>query len=93
MKPATMIQLARALRLVARLLDQPTADYCFEGRFRFRLSEDWSLVISADDAARIKLSACFRSRVRATMWTFADDPERLSALVLAASREAATLAA
>lgn len=84
---------ARTLRLIGRLLDAPTADYCFEGRFRFRLSGDWSLVVSADDAARFKFEACYRSRVVARMWCLAEDRARLEAIVLAARDEAATLAA
>lgn len=92
MKPAIR-QLVAALVLIGSLLDEPTADYCFEGRFRFQLGGDWSLVISADDAGRFKLDACNRSRVRATMWTLADDLERLEALVLSARDEAIALSA
>lgn len=92
MKPPIR-QLARALVLVGRLLDEPKADYCFEGRFRFQLDGEWSLVISADDAGRFKLAACHRSRVRATMWSRADDLERLEALVLGARAEAMALSA
>lgn len=85
--------LVRVLSLTARLLDAREADYCFEGRFRFDLGGDWSLVLSADDAGRFRLDACLRSRVRATMWCRWDDEDRLTALVLSASREAAALAA
>lgn len=85
--------LARSLRLIAGLLDAREADYCFEGRFRFRLSADWSLVVSADDAGRLRLDACHRSRVRATMWCLAGDRGRLEALVRAVRNEAAALAA
>lgn len=90
MKPSIR-QLAAALVLIGRLLDEPQADYCFEGRFRFRLGGEWSLVISADDAGRLRLDACNRSRVRATMWTLADDLERLEALVTGARVEASAL--
>lgn len=85
--------LIRVLRLIAELLGVEQAEYCFEGRFRFALSEDWSLVISADSAGRYRLEACLASRVRATLWTRSDDRPRLEALVLAASHEAALLAA
>lgn len=88
MRP-TNRELARALRLIGHLLDEREADYCFEGRFRFRLSDDWSLVVSTDDAGRFRLEACLRSRVRCTLWTLAADTARLEALVLAARREAA----
>lgn len=86
-------QFAATLRLIARLLDASEADYCFEGRFRFGLEADWSLVVSADDAGRFKFDACYRSRARASMWAFAGDTERIEALVLAARNEAAALAA
>lgn len=84
---------ARTLRLVSGLLDVTEADYCFEGRFRFRLDGGWSLVVSADDAGRFKFEACYRSRVRARMWCLAEDRARLEALVLSARDEAAALAA
>lgn len=84
---------AKTLCLVAELLDAREADYCFEGRFRFRLEAGWSLVLSADDAGRFKFEACYRSRVRARMWCLAEDRARLEALVLSARDEAAALAA
>lgn len=92
MKP-TLLELARALRLIAEVLDADHADYCFEGRFRFDLDGEWSLVISADDAARLRLDACLRSRVRATLWCPVQDRARLERLVLSARRETAALAA
>lgn len=92
MKP-TLLELARALRLIAEVLDADHADYCFEGRFRFDLDGDWSLVVSADDAGRFKFDACLRSKVRATMWCLAEDTARLEALVLSVHNEAAALAA
>lgn len=92
MRPS-LHRLASALVLIGQLLDAERAEYCFEGRFRFRLSEDWSLVISADDAGRFRLDACLRSRVRCTLWCLADDRPRLAGLVLSARQEAAALAA
>jgi hypothetical protein len=92
MRPS-LRQLANALGRVVTRLETPTADYCFEGRFRFALDNGWSLVLSPDDAGRFRLDACLRSRVRATMWCAADDHERLDALVLAARDEAAALVA
>lgn len=83
----------RTLRLVGRLLGAAHADYCFEGRFRFRLEGEWSLVVSADDAGRFKFEACHRSRVKARMWCLAGDRPRLEALVLSVRDEAAALAA
>jgi hypothetical protein len=88
-----LIEFARTLRMIAALLGEREADYCFEGRFRFRLDGEWSLVVSADDAGRFKFDACLRSRVRATMWSPAEDRTRIEALVCSARDEAAVLAA
>lgn len=88
-----MRQLASALHCAGALLEVERADYCFEGRFRFDLGDGWSLVISADDAGRFRLDACHLSRVRATLWTLAEDRARLRALVLSARHEVAAIAA
>jgi hypothetical protein len=92
MRPTTR-DLCNALILIGQLLGADRADYCFEGRFRFELGGDWSLVISADDAGRFRLDACLRSRVRCTLWCLADDRVRLAALIVGAQQEAAALAA
>lgn len=92
MRPTTR-ELANALYMASELLGAGRADYCFEGRFRFQLGGDWSLVISADDAGRFRLEACLRSRVRRTIWCLADDRPRFAALVMGAAQEAAALAA
>lgn len=92
MKP-TLRELAGALAFVARLLDADRADYCFEGRFRFTLDGGWSLVISADDAGRLRIDACLRSRVRCTLWCPVEDRARLERLVLSARHEALALTA
>jgi hypothetical protein len=85
-------ELIGVLRLVARLTGDHEPDYCFEGRFKFALNRDWSLVVSPDDAERLKLVACFQSRPIATMWCLARNHERLSALVEGARDEALTIA-
>lgn len=92
MRP-TIRALASAIWLIGQLLDVDHADYCFEGRFSFALADEWSLVISADDAGRFRLDACHRSRVRATIWCLAEDRARLTDLVLGIRQEAAALAA
>jgi hypothetical protein len=89
----TIRELADALRLTGDLLGVERADYCFDGRFRFELDGDWSLVISPDSAGRFRLDACCRSRVRATLWCLAGDRARLEILVLSARQEVAALAA
>lgn len=84
-------QLARALKLIGSLLDVEQADYCWEGRFRFPLPGEFSLVISPDDAGRFRLEVSLLSRVVATLWCFADDRRRLEELVLSARHESAAL--
>lgn len=92
MKP-TLRELAGVLKLVGAVLDRPSVNYRFDGRFAFRLDAGWSLVISADDAGRWRVEVCRGGRVRATMWCLADDRERLAELAAAARDEAVALAA
>lgn len=92
MRPTTA-ETVSTLKLAGHLLGATEAAYCFEGRFRFELGGEWSIVISPDDAGRFRLDACHRSRPRATMWCAAADRARLRALVLAARDEALALTA
>jgi hypothetical protein len=92
MRP-TATQLISAVRRAAILLGVGRATYCFEGRFRLPLAGDWALLISSDDAGRLRLEACLSGRVRATMWCLASDRERFAELVGAVSEEAAALVA
>lgn len=91
MRPTTR-QLLLAVQRAGRLLGVDQATYCFEGRFKLDLLGDWSLVISPDDAGRLRLEACACERVRATMWCLATDRERFAELVVGAAAEAALLA-
>lgn len=93
MKHATVRQLVRAVKQAATLIGTSQATYCFEGRMALPLAAGWSLVISPDDAERLRVQACHSGRVRATMWVRADDEERLAELVSAAQAEAAALVA
>lgn len=93
MTTPTTGQMVAALRLTADLLGEHEAAHCFGNRFLFPLDAGWSLAISADDAGRFRLEACYRSRIRATMWCRATDQRRLKALVLAARDEALALTA
>lgn len=89
----TLRELVPVLRQVAVLLDARSAEYVYEGRFRFELEGDWSLLISSDGPGRLRLDACYRSRRGSSLWCFADDRCRLAALVMAAQQETAALAA
>jgi hypothetical protein len=93
MRRATFTEVVRATKVVGALAGSPTATYCFGGRLAVPLGGGWSLAISSDDAERIRLEACFDSRVRATMWAFAGDDRRLAELVVAALEETAALTA
>lgn len=87
----TTRQLAAALKLVADLLGVEHAEYCFEGRFRFELGGDWSLVLSPDSNDRFRLDVWIPSRRVASMWCTAEAHGRLGDLVLSAREESAAL--
>lgn len=89
----TVDQFASALRIVGANLGAGHADYCFEGRFQFPLGNGWSLVISPEDAGRIRLDACLRGRPRATMLCAVSNETRLAELAVAARDEALALVA
>lgn len=88
----TIAEMMSALRTVGGALGVGRADYCFEGRFRIALTDDWSLVLSPEDAGRIRVAACYRDRERRTMWTRSADHARLVALARSAQSEALALA-
>jgi hypothetical protein len=79
MKP-NVRQFAQALLLLGGVLHQSSAIYCAGGRVAFELEAGWVLVLAPDDAARWRLDACHGGVVRATMWCFADDHQRLMRL-------------
>jgi len=93
MQRPSIIELVRAVRLVAATVGVTEATYCFEGRIAVPLAAGWSLVLSSDDAGRIRVEACHSGRVRATMWCLVGDDDRLAELASAAEREAAALVA
>lgn len=93
MKRATTRQLAHAAKVVGALVGARRATYQCGGRVAVPLESGWSLVLSADDAERVRVDACRSGRVRATMWVLAGDDARLAELASAARSEAAALAA
>lgn len=93
MKRASIRQLVHAAKLVGEATGVERATYCFEGRLMVPLAAGWALVLSMDDAERLRIDACLSGRVRASMWCLADDEERLAELALAAEAEAAALVA
>jgi hypothetical protein len=89
----TVEQLAPTLRFIGDLLDEQTADYIFQGRFRFRIADDWAVVVSSDFPGRLRLRACHASGRGRTLWCATADRARLKGLVLAARDEALSLTA
>ena len=81
-----------ALKLVAEAVGVESADYCFEGRFRFDLGDGWSLVVSQDSCDRLRLDVHRSVRRVASMWCLARDRARLTAVAASASREVMALA-
>lgn len=56
--------------------------YAFRGAYHFRLDDGWTIAISTEDAGRIRVDACRWTRPVTTLWSLADDPERVVSLVL-----------
>lgn len=92
MRPSAA-EIVSTIKFVGELLDTRKVEYCFEGRFRFRLDNHWSIMLSPDTAGRFRLDACHSSGRSRSMWTASADRGRLRALVLAARDEAAVLIA
>lgn len=82
----------RALRSVARALGVGQT-FRVGGRFFFSLGDRWYLAVSADDAGRFRIEACYGTFPVATMWAFAQDQDRLASLVREIQSEVATLVA
>lgn len=94
MRRATVTEIVRAAKTVGALVGADTATYCLGGRIAVPLGPGgWSLALSADDAARLRLEACLDGRVVVTMWLLAGDDTRLAELVSGAIEEAAALTA
>jgi hypothetical protein len=93
MSRATIEQLVHGARVVATIVGAEQGVYCFGGRIAVPVGGNWSLVLSADYAERLRIEACFGQFVVATMWAFAGDDDRLAELASAARAESAALAA
>lgn len=78
--PPTRIQTARALRTVAEALGEPYA-YRVGARYFFPLGEGWYAAISPDDAGRFRVDACRGTAPVATLWSAAQDHDRLAGLI------------
>ncbi len=91
MRP-TVSEFAATLRRVGELLDEPHPIYVGAGRFAFTLSPDWRLLVSRDEAQRIRLDMVNSGHRRGSMWVTAHDDKRLAELVWAAESEIATRA-
>lgn len=93
MQRPSVRELVHGVKLVAGVVGATKATYCFDGRVRVDLAAGWSLVISPDDAGRLRIEAWRSGRARATMWCLAGDDDRLAELAAAARQEAAALVA
>lgn len=71
----------QALLLIADELGERYA-YAHHGRYHFTIAEDWSIALSADSAERFRLDACRRTVPTSTLWTHADDTDRLAGLIV-----------
>ncbi len=75
----TDAQTVRALRTVARALDLQCASVV-RGSYLFVVSERWVLSVRPDDAGRFRVAACYGAREVGTLWSAADDLDRLAEL-------------
>lgn len=71
----------QALLLIASTLGQRYA-YWHRGRYHFALADDWSIAVSPESAGRFRVEACRYTEPVDTLWTLADDRERLAGLVV-----------
>jgi hypothetical protein len=56
--------------------------YLHARRYHFALEDGWSIAIQAESAGRVRVEACRWCRPVATLWSRADDPDRLAGLVI-----------
>lgn len=82
----------QALLLIGSVLGQRYA-YWHRGRYHFAIDDDWSIAISAESAGRFRVETCRRTVPMATLWTLADDTDRLAGLVVEAREAIGRLAA
>lgn len=59
----------------------------YHGRYHFAFGDGWSLAVSPESAGRFRVEACRWGHPEATLWTFADDDDRLGGVVLAVAEE------
>lgn len=85
-------QTVAALIAIRDALGQPAA-YWFEGRFHFPLGGSWTLALSPESAGRFQVACCRSGRLVASMWSLADDQDRLADLARAARSEVLALSA
>ena len=92
MAPPTPHETYTALRIVGRELG---TSHAFErgGVCYFDVGEGWMLGLSADDAARFRVSAFYGATEVARLWSLAVDRERLAALARELRTEVAALVA
>ncbi len=64
---------------VARALDLQCASVV-RGAYYFIVTDEWVLSVRPDDAGRFRVGACYGSTEVATLWSSADDQDRLLAL-------------
>jgi hypothetical protein len=71
----------QALLLIGGRLGQRYA-YWHRGRYHFEIGAEWSIALSAESAGRLRVDACRHTAVVSSLWTDADDTDRLAVLVV-----------
>lgn len=74
-------RVARTLIIVGDLL---STDECFyrDGSFHFPRDGGWSIAICPETARRFRLSACYLSQPRVTLWSLDGEDDHLAGIVL-----------
>lgn len=73
----TTREVMEAVEFTAHLLDRRHA-YQIGDRVHIPLGRGWSIAISTDDAARLRIDACVRGSTRAILWCDPRDRARLA---------------
>lgn len=79
-------ELYSAIEWVSELLGRDVC-WLYQRRYHFELADGWTLALSAESAGRIRVETCHWTRPVVTLWTFAEDKDRLAELVFTAADE------
>lgn len=79
--PPAPDRIRRTLLAVGELLD---LDRCwlYQRRYHFSIADGWTIAVKPESAGRLRIEACHWTRPASTLWTLAEDEDRLAGAVL-----------